>query len=403
MNLIRFLLFLMAGLTFFSCEPEISEFKPNAGNADFSVFIAIGDSQTAGFANNELYKSGQIVSFANIISRQLLNVGGGEFKQPLMKDELGFGNKLILAYTADCNGDSILQPVPAGGMPDETNTENIFAEEGPFHNLGIPGAKLSQLQAPIDGMANPFYSYFARFASSPTTSVILDAQNLDASFFSLWIGTSDILDYAMNGGITNPIIEEQAFNALYHSVLMDLTSENAEGVIANIPNILVSPFFSHLSPSGIWAEDSLAPSGKRMLEPDEIVLLIAEQRIKCNGWGTEELPLPENFYLSTEQITLIEERTSQFNLTIKQYASEFNLAWVDINTLLRNASQGLTFDGITFTNNFISGGLFSLDGFSLTRRGNAIVANAFIEAINRKYESSVPKISIAQFQGIEYP
>ncbi|TVQ19024.1 MAG: hypothetical protein EA361_01025, partial [Bacteroidetes bacterium] len=399
----RYLTLLILFLSAVSCEPEISEFKPGSGNADFSVFVTIGDSQTAGFANNELYKSGQIVSFANIISRQLLHVGGGEFKQPLMRDELGFGNKLSLGFVADCYGDSLLLPVPSGGIPDETNTSNIFAEEGPFHNLGVPGAKILHLQAPVNSTGNPFYSYFARFASAPSTSVLLDAMSLNATFFSLWIGTSDILDYAMTGGTGNPVIDTHEFSTLYHSVLMTLTSGNAAGIVANIPNVLNAPFFFHIPPSGIWVEDTLSPSGKRMLEENEIVLLRAEERIKCDGWGTEAIPLPESFYLSKSQVMLIKERTAQFNTVIKQTASEFNLSFLDMYSLFENTTDGITFDGITFTNTFISGGLYSLDGISLTRRGNAIVANAFIEAINKKYDSTIPMISITQFQGIEYP
>lgn len=400
---IRNLVILLVVFTAHSCEPEIKDFQPDSGSADFSVFIALGSYQTAGFANNELYKSAQMVSYPNIISRQLLHVGGGEFKQPLMADELGFGNKLTLAYTEDCNGDSVLQPVKDDGVPDETNTENIFAEEGPFHNMGVPGAKMRHLQARMNTMGNPFYTYFARFASSPSTSVIFDAVNLNASFFSLWMGTSDILDYAINGGVNVPVIEAEEFNALYNSFLTELTRNGAGGVIANIPDILASPFFSYNYPAGIWVQDTLAPSGKRLLESGEIVLLSAAEKIKCEGWGTEEIPLSESSYLSSDQILFIQNKTEQFNTIIRQAASEFNLAYADMHALFGQLSDGKVYDGLLFNNEFISGGLYSLDGTTLTPRGNAIVANAFIAAINQQYNSTVPQISITQFQGIEYP
>lgn len=400
---IRNLIILLIVFTFNSCEPEITEFQPDSGNADFSVFIALGSSETAGFANNELYKSAQMVSFANIVSRQLLHVGGGEFKQPLMADELGFGNKLTLSYNTDCLGDSTLLVVPAGGVPDESNTENIYVEEGPFHNLGIPGTKIYHLPAPMNTLDNPIYSYFSRFASSPATSIMLDAMSLNASFFSLWVGTSDVLDYAMSGGVNGSVIETEEFNTLYNSVLMDLTSRNAEGVIANIPNILTSPFFSHLSPAGIWVQDSLVPSGKRLLDSGEIVLLSAEEKIKCEGWGTKEAPLSENLYLSDHQILLIQNKIQQFNTIIGQAASEFDLALADMYLLFDQLSEGRTYDGLCFNNKFISGGLFSLDGTTLTAQGNAIVANTFIAAINQQYKSTIPQVSITEFQGIEYP
>ena len=44
----------------------------------------------------------------------------------------------------------------------------------------------------------------------------------------------------------------------------------------------------------------------------------------------------------------------------------------------------------TYTDRFITGGLFSLDGIHPTDLGHAIIANVMIEAVNRKFGSNVP-------------
>ena len=69
---------------------------------------------------------------------------------------------------------------------------------GPYNNMGVPGAKSFHLLANgygnvagvASGTANPYY---ARMASSPNASVIEDAVAMDPSFFSLWIGSNDVL------------------------------------------------------------------------------------------------------------------------------------------------------------------------------------------------------------------
>lgn len=386
-----------------SCEPEISKFSPDAGNADFSVFVSIGCSQTAGFANNELYRSGQIVSFPNILSRQLLHVGGGEFRQPLMSDDVGYGNRLQLGYTIDCLGDSVLLPVAAGGMPDEGSLGNIYGDEGPFHNFGIPEARISQLFDPLNTTSGSFNKYFSRFASSSATTVLSDVLASNATFFSLWTGKSDILHFAMSGGTTSPIIEPDQFRSYLNVLLTQLRSMTMLGVVANIPHVLSYPYFSHIDPQGLWVTDTTHANGKRTTLPGELILLPAGEQIKCQGLGSENNPVPLHLYLSIEEVNIIKNRVNSFNTIISERVAHYNLAFADIHSLFAEVNEGIAVDGVSVNFEFIFGGYFSLDGVNTSRRGNALIANAFINAINSRYKSAVPRVSITQFQGIEYP
>ena len=386
-----------------SCEPEISEFVPNAGNADFSVFISVGCSQTAGFANNELYRSGQIVSIPNILSRQLLHVGGGEFRQPLMGDDVGYGNRLQLEYITDCLGDSVIQTVEAGGMPDEGSLGNIYATEGPFQNLGVPGAKISQFFDPLNTTSGAFYKFFSRFASSPEASILSDAVASDATFFSFWAGKSDILDFAMSGGTASPIIEPEQFRSYLTILLTQLRGMTMLGVVANIPEVLSYPYFTHINPEGLWVVDTTEINGKRTTVAGELILLPAAEQIKCQNLGSEENPVPMHWHISIDQVNIINSRINSFNAIISERASHYNLAFADIHSLFSEVREGVVVDGVSINFEFIFGGYFSLDGINTSRRGNALLANAFIDAINKRYIAAVPRVSITQFQGIEYP
>ncbi|MEQ9581225.1 MAG: hypothetical protein RIM68_03570 [Arenibacter sp.] len=67
------------------------EAKPalTAGSADFSKYVAIGNSFTAGFSDNALFIASQQNSFRNLLSQKFSLVGVGNFSQPLTNDNIG--------------------------------------------------------------------------------------------------------------------------------------------------------------------------------------------------------------------------------------------------------------------------------------------------------------------------
>ena len=84
-----------------------------------------------------------------------------------------------------------------------------------------------------------------------------------------------------------------------------------------------------------------------------------------------------------------------YNAVIAQAAGDANAALVDANALLKDlASNGIDIGGVTFTNSFLTGGVFSYDGVHPTPFGYAYVANAFIDAINAKYGSTIPEVDL---------
>ncbi|HEX7410880.1 MAG TPA: hypothetical protein VF298_01945, partial [Bacteroidales bacterium] len=111
--------FFIAGVALLSsCEPKMDKFEPSTGSADFSRYVALGNSLTAGYSNGALYTSGQSYSYANLIAQQMKLAGGGAFITPVVTNEDGLlSGKLKLGITANCLGVSSLGPVSAGGTP----------------------------------------------------------------------------------------------------------------------------------------------------------------------------------------------------------------------------------------------------------------------------------------------
>ena len=114
--------------------------------------------------------------------------------------------------------------------------------------MGIPGAKSFHLIAPgygnvagvASGKANPYY---ARFATSGTTTVLADALAQAPSFFSLFIGGNDVLSYATSGGVginqtgnldpstygSNDITDPNVFANVYNALATNLTAMEQKG------------------------------------------------------------------------------------------------------------------------------------------------------------------------------
>ena len=267
-NYIKYFGILALGMVACEAEFENPVNEPGAytsGEANFSNYVAIGNSMTAGYADGALYITGQKNSFPNILAQQFSIVGGGEFKQPLMADNAGglllngtqiTSNRRVLAF----NAEGVPGPAVFGGTATTEVTNHL---SGPFNNLGAPGAKSFHLLFPgygdvagvATGTANP---YFARFASSPETTVIADAIAQNPTFFSLWIGNNDVLSFATSGGVgvdqtgnmnpadygPNDITDPQVFASVYSQLVNQLTGTGADGVLLNIPDVTSLPYFT---------------------------------------------------------------------------------------------------------------------------------------------------------------
>lgn len=260
----------MVSLTFVACnssdddaviDPNSSDGLPlTAGSADFSKYVSLGNSLCAGYSDGALFIAGQNGSYPNLLSQRFALVGGGEFTQPYMADNVGgllLGGTQIQAKRLYFNGSG-----PAT-VPGTTTTEVTTHLTGPYNNMGVPGAKSFHLLASgygnvagvAGGLANP---YFVRFASTPSATILGDAVAQNPTFFSLWIGNNDVLSYATSGGVGvnqagnldpstyggNDITDPNVFASVYNTLLTQLTANGAKGVVANIPYVTSVPYFT---------------------------------------------------------------------------------------------------------------------------------------------------------------
>lgn len=267
MKNIKYVLLSAILVAFTACSDDEYDYNPapeplpelTAGSANFTTYVSVGNSLTSGFTDNALFIAGQQSSFPNILAQKFALVGGGNFTLPLMNDNVGgflfggnanpsFGPRLYLDLTASPTP----RPLPA------TSSTEVFAPTlGPKNNMGVPGAKSYHLL--FNGYGNPANlalatplanPYFVRMASSPSATILGDAMSQSPSFFSLWIGNNDVLGYALSGGDgTNPITPLDGppgvgFTQTYGAIVATMTSADAQGVVANIPDVTSIPHFT---------------------------------------------------------------------------------------------------------------------------------------------------------------
>jgi hypothetical protein len=417
-----------------SCKPNIDIPKPSSGSADFSKYIAIGNSLTAGFADGGLYLDGQRVAFPNLLAEQMESAGGGEFTSPFFDDEHANGSGYLKLESIQ-NGSPVLVNVTEKlAYRDQDN--HLIKYTGTIQNLGVHGMRVNLAFDPTFSQQN---NYFERLLSQNEVGnkTYFDyATEKEHTFFSFWLGNNDVLGYALEGGVITPqnemkarFTEKETFETLYNDFIDKLTENGQKGVLATIPDVTAVPFFTTITVTALlnaakkvnsaitnlYIEDKTVLTSpffgvRAATYEDLIVLTFPVDKIGVvNGYGFPYglhplNPIEDQYVLDRTEVALVKDYVKSYNNTIRNTAETRGLALADIYTLLNKVKEtGLLINGAIMNASFVSGGVFSLDGVHLTPKGNAMIANQFIEAINKQYDSKLPELDVNSYTGVKLP
>ena len=448
------LLFIGCLFLFGSCKPKEPLQEIAAGTADFSRFIAIGDGHTAGYMDDALSLEGQKNSLGYILQQQLMLVGAPAVEMPWMPDQnIGLNwtglSRFILGYKTDCQGVTSLSPVRLNAQG-ELNAfgTSVYNATSKFTNFGVPGVRFIDMVSNALGNTNlPQHNpYFARLS--------MDQFNLPGSgsfsslqenffnggyptFCSVYLGIEDVLPFAKSGATTNPMTPVVGtptigFDEAVTQLFEQLYSQHVKAVVATIPDVTTWPFFATIPYNGLKLDAEKAASlnqiynplgfsfqvgenpfmiadpnagmfGVRPAQPGERILLSAPlDSVKCYQMGSV-FPFRNEFVLTLDEISTIQSRIDEFNVILRQKAATYGFALVESNQFYQKLVTGFTFNGVTLSSKFVSGGAFSLDGIHLNARGNALFANEFIKAINKKFSAKIPLINALSYNAILFP
>src|SRR5690606_27891826 len=254
-----------------SCAPSLDELEASKGTADFSKFIAVGNSLTSGYADNGLYLEGQKVAFPNLMAEQFKTVGGGEFTSPFFSQDQANGSGYIQLKSL-VDGNPVMEPVTTnlairGKSPNGGPLYTKYTE--PIQNLGVPGMRLDMSMAPGIGtvMGNPYFERLLPDGTPPNLKYVEYAASHEHTFFSFWLGNNDVLGYATNGAAatedpTKKLLDLPTFELAYNTFVTALTQNNTKGVVATIPDVTTIPFLNTVTTARLNAAVEAASEGK---------------------------------------------------------------------------------------------------------------------------------------------
>ncbi len=370
-----FITLLATGLA--SAQPPVS----------FVNTVAVGDSLAAGFQSGVLRQEGQIASFPAVIARQI----GTFMFLPLMPAP-GVGAEIMLV-----NGDLVQGPTTGGaasrGFP-------LIVPQ----NLAVPGQTTldaltvrPDLRSPDLSLAFPNLilgvPFTAVFMFPPVSQIEL-AVGLQPTFTILWLGSNEVLGKALFNGPATPI---QVFqNSYLNAVGALLTFTDTRLVVANVPDVTVVPFLTSAEEVAAGAGAPIEAIGPVLgIGPGDFVRAPFIGLIPQILTGQVPGPLPAGAVLTAAEVGELKLLTAQMNGFIAGVGAQLGFPVVDANTLLNDVDlNGIEVGGQTLTTNFL-GGLFTLDGFHPTNTAHAIVANAYIDAINGFYGTAIPPADVA--------
>ena len=427
------------GLSLLGCKPKLDGPDPENGTLDISNYVAVGGAITAGYSNGALYYDAQQNSYSNLLAEQLQLIGSSEFKIPNVSlNSIGIGSAnnapSILGYRTDCLGAVSLGPLKIAPQGDlSVFATNVYNTQGPFNNFGVPDVKVIDMD--VNGYTNPFYQ---RMASGGSSSILSDAIAKNPTFFSVMLGLNDVLNFALKGAASESITPVAGsvgvgFDASINHVIDKLMANGAKGVIANIPSIKTMAYFNTIAwnalkltkvkadsltevyynydstrfyegNNGFIIEDSSVPflGFRQAVEGEYILLNVPLDSIKCYKLGSLR-PIPNKYVLTLSEINTIENAINSYNTILRNSANTKGLAFVDVNAFFAKIKTGFVYNGVAVNAAFVSGGAYSLDGLNLTPRGNALLANEFIKAINSTYESTISHIDATKYPGVIFP
>lgn len=384
---------------------------PVSAQVDFTRYVALGDSLTAGYVSGGLVQYYQEQSYPALVAQQ---AGASTFAQPTVSEP---GIAPLLELLALLPAPQI-QPKPGpAGQP--TNVTYPTA----YNNLGIPGSTVVDLSTATGDIFNllagntdnVMHDLILRSPVVPDGSgipatALVQAIGLNPTFVTLWIGNNDILGAAVAGtpidGVTmTPVAVFEQFFTQAVGALATMTT--ADMVIINLPSATSIPFVTTIDNYITIPElGTFQLMGEYGPIEDDDYLTLAASGLIAQGYGLPGgPPLPEDInpatgdygvILRAEEIAIIDERYDVLNGIIADTAAAFGIPVMDMNTIFADIAGGnhWILGGIELSADFLLGGIFSYDGVHAQNIGYGLVATELIRTINDFYGANIPQLNM---------
>src|SRR5579872_1356580 len=244
------------------------------------------------------------------------------------------------------------------------------------------------------------------------------ARSLSPTLTTVWLGANDVLKYALSGGAFGPTPASSVQSDLM-TIVQTMQQAGSQVAIGNLPDVLLTPLFISIPNVPVQATDPLTLliqglSGGAINGGN--ALAIANAVVSANSLTTGSYitfsamgsilavatggPVPSTLVSSDEALTAtfaaqVQTQNTAYNTAIAAVASATGAALVDIHALFVQAAQsGVAVNPPTCCSLTAGGGLTSFDQLHPSYTGYAIIANAWITAINAKFGTTIPAVNV---------
>ena len=333
---------------------------PVHAQAPRPIMMVVGDSLGEGVQSGDASSVTQVASWANLLAQKI----GAPFPLPLIQSG-PFGT------VGDLSGRSRINPA-------------LLA-----NNLAVSGATVgSVLRERADAVIDTENDLVLQ---PRLGSQIEIAEALRPLFVPLLIGNNDalgaILAYdQLDASQLTPVAE---FTADFQQIVQRLKAAGSIVVLGTIPDVTdIAYTVDRQDLIRFLGSDHGLPAGSYSSVPAMMFVKL--------GFLNASVFQDPNYVLDPGEITAIRNRIAAFNQIIRATAVTEGLALADINAMFAAlAAARPTVFGVQLTSRYL-GGLFSLDGVHPSNLGHALIAGAYIAAINAKYGPVVSPFTSAE-------
>jgi lysophospholipase L1-like esterase len=363
------------------------------------VYVAVGNSLTAGFQSGGLRADWQMQSYPVLLAKQM---GIEDFQIPSV-DSPGLGSLKIAGHNTtplflDDSG-NITAKLLDKDVPSLLSNATL---QRAYNDLGVPGATTKDFLSAYDSNTsqapgNGYFNVVLRPSLFNNATMLREAISLKPTLMTVWLGSNDIL-----GGITaGTVIEGVTVTpTAFYGALMDkaldtlLAETSAHLFLINVPSITSIPFVTTV-PRFVFDPKTFQvhPSNTPLLTKEANVQYVLLPALKALAGGTG-VPtafggngdsLSADLTLDSAEVATANALVAGYNAYLKGKAdaNPDRLTLIDVNTLLTKLTNGeITGLSSKFYLLDPAHSAFSLDGIHPNTMGYKAVANFFLATIN---------------------
>lgn len=381
---------------------------PQSGSANFSNYVGLGTNLCAGTESGGTVERHQAFSYSTLFSQQ---IGSTNYdRQSYDQDGIDLLN-LAPGYKLQS-----LSPLIISTAGQVRGSPTRSAQPTDFHNLGVPGAIVSDVvdSSAYYGGAN-YHSAHFDFIARHRGLLAQQVARLQPTFVTFEYGANELLGPATRGS-GNPIFPPGLYGIYLHAALdaVQAAAPTAKLALFTVPDATDIPYsrtFSWITRDSVGLPTPLLGPGGAPLAPGSLVLLSAGDSLAAgtgflpscrsyvSGVHGNGRPLRDDQILTPAEVASLQSAVLAYNTSISSEATARGTALVDLYAVIKSAAaNGITYNGTRYTTAFVTGGLFSLDGVHPTDFGYGVMANALIDAVNAKFGSTVLRVDLSRCQ-----